>query len=96
MLEFNTNDPNCQNVSCISLNIRNRQSLTDSEVVCLFHEFGHALSSALCQSQYQQLAGTRSPEFDFVECTSLVMERLAFHPLLFPQYANQSPAMIEV
>eukprot|EP00026_Physarum_polycephalum_P002819 Phypoly_transcript_02828.p1 GENE.Phypoly_transcript_02828~~Phypoly_transcript_02828.p1 ORF type:complete len:562 (+),score=33.82 Phypoly_transcript_02828:746-2431(+) len=51
-------------------------SLTD--VVTLFHEFGHCLHSVLSRSEFQHLAGTRGP-FDFVELPSTLFEKFALN-----------------
>ena len=77
-----------QNECAMVVSIANEEALSEGEVRALFHEWGHVLSALLCHSRYQQLAGTRSPEFDFVEVPSFVLERLAFHPLILPRYAN--------
>tara|TARA_B110000037_G_scaffold218767_1_gene282433 strand:+ start:2620 stop:4656 length:2037 start_codon:yes stop_codon:yes gene_type:complete len=51
--------------------------LTFSEVVTLFHEFGHGLHGMLANTQYQDLSGT-SVYRDFVELPSQVLENWCF------------------
>ncbi|KAJ9448632.1 hypothetical protein DIPPA_70152 [Diplonema papillatum] len=82
----------------ISCNARTASVTTDNweqvnfapeEVVTLFHEFGHALHTVLGQTEYQNLAGTRS-SLDYVETFSQLFEyyardyrvlaRFAVHP----------------
>ena len=43
------------------------------ELSTLFHEFGHSLNTILSETDYQHLAGVRSP-IDFVETPSTLME----------------------
>jgi Zn-dependent oligopeptidase len=59
------------------------------KVESLFHEWGHAMASVLSATQYQQLAGTRAA-LDWVEAPSMLLERLAWHPLALPRHANVS------
>lgn len=47
--------------------------LSFPEVSTIFHEFGHALNTILSKTEYQHLAGVRSP-IDFVETPSTLME----------------------
>ena len=57
----------------------------------LFHEWGHVLASVLSDTQFQQLAGTRAA-LDFVEAPSMLLERLAWHPLALPAHGGLSAA----
>eukprot|EP01061_Rhynchopus_euleeides_P027960 TRINITY_DN4549_c1_g1_i1.p1 TRINITY_DN4549_c1_g1~~TRINITY_DN4549_c1_g1_i1.p1 ORF type:complete len:650 (+),score=287.03 TRINITY_DN4549_c1_g1_i1:126-2075(+) len=50
--------------------------VTPSEMVTLFHEFGHALHTVFGQTSYQNVAGTRS-SLDYVEAFSQFFEYLA-------------------
>jgi len=60
--------------------------LQHSEVETLFHEFGHALHSALSRTQYQHLSGTRVP-VDFVETPSHLFEYFAWDPRVLERFA---------
>jgi mitochondrial intermediate peptidase len=51
--------------------------LSHSDVVTLFHEFGHALHSLLSRTKFQHLAGTRGA-LDFTETPSHWMENFAW------------------
>ena len=51
--------------------------LTFSEVVTLFHEFGHGLHGMLANGNYESLTGTSVPR-DFVELPSQVMENWCY------------------
>ncbi|KAL6059676.1 Mitochondrial intermediate peptidase [Balamuthia mandrillaris] len=50
--------------------------LRHSDVVTLFHEFGHTLASLLSRTQFQHGAGTRAA-LDFVETPSTLFEQYA-------------------
>lgn len=58
--------------------------LTLEETETFFHEFGHALHNFFGMSPYQ---GLRSPERDFVELPSQIMENFAFRPEMLRRYA---------
>ena len=62
--------------------------LGPGELRTLFHEWGHVLAAILGRTRGQQMSGTRTPEFDFVETPSLLLERLLWHPDMLPQYGN--------
>ena len=53
--------------------------LTHSQVVTLFHEFGHIVHQVLTQAPYASLSGT-SVARDFVEAPSQMMENWAWSP----------------
>ena len=61
--------------------------LTHSEVVTLFHEFGHVLHQTLTTAQYSAHAGT-SVQADFVEAPSQIMEHWAWTPEVLARFAR--------
>ncbi len=58
-----------------------------SEVVTLFHEFGHALHGLLSDVTYPRLAGT-SVKIDYVEFPSQLLENWASEPSVIKSYAK--------
>jgi len=58
-----------------------------SDVVTMFHEFGHALHGMLADSEYPSLSGTSVPR-DFVEFPSQFNEHWATYPAVFAHYAK--------
>jgi peptidyl-dipeptidase Dcp len=58
-----------------------------TDVVTMFHEFGHALNGMFSNSKYPMLAGTPS-ERDFVEFPSQFNEHWALYPSIFSHYAK--------
>ena len=58
--------------------------LTFTEVITMFHEFGHALQSMMSDVRYPS---TRMPR-DFVEVPSQFNEHWALHPAVFAHYAK--------
>ena len=58
--------------------------LTLDETETFFHEFGHALHNLFNNAPYQ---GLHSPERDFVELPSQIMENWAFEPEMLRKYA---------
>jgi peptidyl-dipeptidase Dcp len=58
-----------------------------SDVVTMFHEFGHALHGMLADTEYPSLSGTSVPR-DFVEFPSQFNEHWATYPAVFAHYAK--------
>jgi peptidyl-dipeptidase Dcp len=58
-----------------------------TDVVTMFHEFGHALHGMLADSEYPSLSGTSVPR-DFVEFPSQFNEHWATYPAVFAHYAK--------
>jgi len=58
-----------------------------SDVVTMFHEFGHALHGMFAATQYPSLSGTSVPR-DFVEFPSQFNEHWATQPEVFAHYAR--------
>ena len=58
-----------------------------SEVMTMFHEFGHALHGMLAACEYPSLSGTAVPR-DFVEFPSQFNEHWATYPAIFRNYAK--------
>jgi oligopeptidase A len=58
--------------------------LTHSEVVTLFHEFGHALHHLLTSVDYPSIAGINGVAWDAVELPSQLMEQWAWQPQCLP------------
>lgn len=61
--------------------------LSFSEVLTLFHEFGHALHGLLSSCKYRSLSGT-DVAWDFVELPSQIMENWASQPEVLRVYAR--------
>lgn len=91
MLSFDVaNNPGGQQKCALVAGVEDPSHLTDAEVAGLFHEWGHVLAAVMGRTHFQQLAGTRTPEFDFVEIPSLVLERLAWSPNVLPRYVSSA------
>lgn len=60
--------------------------LTHSEVVTLFHEFGHILHQVLTRAELGRFSGT-STEGDFVEAPSQIMENWTWRPEILARFA---------
>jgi peptidyl-dipeptidase Dcp len=58
-----------------------------SEVMTMFHEFGHALHGMLSACEFPSLSGTAVPR-DFVEFPSQFNEHWATYPAIFRNYAK--------
>jgi oligopeptidase A len=69
--------------------------LTHTEVLTLFHEFGHALHHLLTRIDYPSLAGINGVPWDAVELPSQLMEQWAWRaevlPLVSAHIADGSP-----
>ena len=61
--------------------------LTHSQVVTLFHEFGHIVHQVLTQAPYASLSGT-SVARDFVEAPSQMLENWAWSPEVLTQISQ--------
>ena len=61
--------------------------ITFSDVITMFHEFGHALHGMFADAQYPSLSGTSVPR-DFVEFPSQFNEHWALNPEVFAHYAK--------
>lgn len=64
----------------------------------LFHEFGHAIHSALARTNFQHVAGTRCM-LDIVETPSILMEYMMRHPDVlrhFRHYETDKPLSSEL
>lgn len=57
----------------ISVKVKDFESVSYGESKSIFHEFGHALHSILCETRYQVLSGTRGP-VDLAEIPSTLFE----------------------
>lgn len=60
--------------------------LQHSEVVTLFHEFGHILHQILTRAEIGRFSGS-STEWDFVEAISQIMENWAWQPEILAPFA---------
>jgi peptidyl-dipeptidase Dcp len=58
-----------------------------SDVITMFHEFGHALHGIFSAVEYPSLSGTAVPR-DFVEFPSQFNEHWATYPAIFDHYAR--------
>jgi len=58
-----------------------------TDVVTMFHEFGHALHGMFSDAQYPTLSGTATAR-DFVEFPSQFNEHWAIYPSIFTHYAK--------
>ena len=61
--------------------------ITFSDVVTMFHEFGHALHGMFSDAEYPTLSGTSTAR-DFVEFPSQFNEHWALYPTVFAHYAK--------
>ena len=58
-----------------------------TDVITMFHEFGHALHGMFANTRYPRLSGT-TPARDFVEFPSQFNEHWALYPSVFNHYAR--------
>ena len=61
--------------------------LRHTEVVTLFHEFGHILHQTLTRSRYTRFSGTRV-ERDFVEAPSQMLEHWCWQPQMLQRFSR--------
>jgi peptidyl-dipeptidase Dcp len=61
--------------------------ITFTDVITMFHEFGHALHGMFADSEYPTLSGTATAR-DFVEFPSQFNEHWALYPSVFRHYAK--------
>jgi len=61
--------------------------ITFTDVVTMFHEFGHALHGMFSDAEYPTLSGTSTAR-DFVEFPSQFNEHWALYPSIFAHYAR--------
>ncbi len=61
--------------------------LTSTEVITMFHEFGHALHGMFSNVHYPSVSGSSVPR-DFVEFPSQFNEHWALEPSVFANYAK--------
>ena len=61
--------------------------ISSSDVITMFHEFGHALHGMFANAEYPSLSGTSVPR-DFVEFPSQFNEHWALNPEVFAHYAK--------
>src|SRR5690606_9639842 len=62
--------------------------LTHSEVVTLFHEFGHGLHHMLTRVDFPSIAGINGVPWDAVELPSQFMENFAWRPEVLPMISS--------
>lgn len=61
--------------------------ITFTDVITMFHEFGHALHGMFSDAEYPTLSGTSTAR-DFVEFPSQFNEHWALYPSIFAHYAR--------
>jgi peptidyl-dipeptidase Dcp len=61
--------------------------ITFTDVITMFHEFGHALHGMFSDAEYPTLSGTATAR-DFVEFPSQFNEHWALYPAVFAHYAK--------
>ncbi len=61
--------------------------LRHSEVITLFHEFGHILHQTLTRTNYTRFSGTRV-ERDFVEAPSQMLEHWCWQPAMLQSFSR--------
>ncbi len=61
--------------------------ITFTDVITMFHEFGHGLHGMFANSEYPSLSGTATAR-DFVEFPSQFNEHWAIYPAVFAHYAK--------
>ncbi len=61
--------------------------LQHTEVVTLFHEFGHILHMSLADTLFSRFSGA-STEWDFVEAPSQIMEHWCYKPAVLQRFAK--------
>ena len=80
--------PVVYNVANLSKSAEGEPALISfTDVIAMFHEFGHALHGMFSDAEYPTLAGTSTAR-DFVEFPSQFNEHWAIYPSIFTHYAK--------
>lgn len=74
-------------VVAMTMRMSPQQGISFSNLRTFLHEFGHALNSLVCRTEYQCLFGTRGP-LDLVEIPSHFMEQYAKNPETLQLFAG--------
>lgn len=74
-------------VVAMTMRLSPQQAISFANLKTFLHEFGHALNSLVCRTEYQCLFGTRGP-LDLVEIPSHFMEQYAKNPETLQLFAG--------